>query len=109
VRWIGPTDGEYDERRALFNAMIDKRPRLIAACETAADVRSALEHAEADNLMAWPAASAPEVARAYRDWADGAPEELGSGLVMLSGPPEDFMPAHLQNEPNRRHGDRLDR
>lgn len=50
-------------------------------------------------LMAWPAASAPEVARAYRDWADGAPEELGSGLVMLSGPPEDFMPAHLQNEP----------
>ena len=50
-------------------------------------------------LVAWPAASAPEIARAYRDWADSAPEKLGSGLVVLSGPPEDFVPAHLQNEP----------
>ena len=45
MEWIGPTDAAYDERRALFNAMIDKRPRLIAACKTPADVRSALDRA----------------------------------------------------------------
>jgi FAD/FMN-containing dehydrogenase len=249
MQWIGPADAEYDQRRALFNAMIDKRPRLIAECETVADVRSALDRAKADalsvavrsgghsvagqssnddglvidvrpmkkievdptarrarvgagctwadfdaaaqahglattggrvsttgvagltlgggsgwlerkhglacdnlvavelvtadgrevradgtqnqdllwaskggggnfgvvtalefalhpvgptilgGLMAWPAADAPQIAKAYRDWADSAPDELGSGLVMLSGPPEEFVPDHLQNEP----------
>ena len=247
--WIGPTDAAYDERRALFNAMIDKRPRLIAACKTPADIRAALDRARQDGLavavrsaghsvagqstnddglvidvrdmtdididpaartarvgggctwadfdaaaqqhglattggrvsttgvagltlgggsgwlerkhglacdnllavelvtadgreiraddtqhqdllwaskggggnfgvvtalefalhpvgpiilgglMAWPADAADQVARAYRDWADDAPDELGSGLVMLSGPPEEFIPAHLQNQP----------
>lgn len=249
MQWIGPTDTEYDERRALFNAMIDKRPRVIAACADAGDVRAALDragherlavavrsggHAVAgqstnddglvidvrpmkgvqidpaarrarvgagctwgdfdaaaqrhglattggrvsttgvtgltlgggsgwlerqhglacDNLLAvelvtsdgreiraddtqnrdllwaskggggnfgvvtalefrlhpvgpeilggllaWPADAAPEVARAYRDWADDAPDQLGSGLVVLTGPPEDFIPQHLQGQP----------
>ena len=48
--WIGPEDAGYDERRALFNAMIDKRPRMIAACETPADVRAALDRAREDGL-----------------------------------------------------------
>lgn len=48
--WTKPGDEEYDERRALFNAMIDKRPRLIAGCETPADVRAALDRARADDL-----------------------------------------------------------
>jgi FAD/FMN-containing dehydrogenase len=249
MKWIGPEDTEYDERRELFNAMIDKRPGVIAACETAADVRAALDRAEADDLavavrsgghsvagqstnddglvidvrpmkgieidpsarrarvgggctwgefdavaqehglattggrvsttgvsgltlgggsgwlerqhgltcdnllavelvtadgreiradetqhqellwaskggggnfgvvtafefqlhpvgpmilgglMAWPATRAPEISRAFRDWADNAPEELGTGLVILSGPPEEFIPAHLQGQP----------
>jgi len=249
MEWIGPTDARYDEQRALFNAMIDKRPRLIAACESPSDIRSALDRARdgglevavrsgghavagqstnddglvidvraltnieidanarrarvgggctwadfdaaaqqqglattggrvsttgvagltlgggsgwlerrhglaCDNLVAlelvtadgreiraddtqhqdllwaskggggnfgvvtalefalhpvgptilgglmgWPADAADEVARAYRDWAEDAPDELGSGLVMLSGPPEDFIPAHMQNRP----------
>ena len=249
MEWIGPTDAAYDERRALFNAMIDKRPRLIAACKTPADIRAALDRARQDGLavavrsaghsvagqstnddglvidvrdmtdiaidpaartarvgggctwadfdaaaqehglattggrvsttgvagltlgggsgwlerkhglacdnllavelvtadgreiraddtqhqdllwaskggggnfgvvtalefalhpvgptilgglMAWPADAADHVARVYRDWADDAPDELGSGLVMLSGPPEEFIPAHLQNQP----------
>lgn len=28
TKWIGPDEAEYDERRALFNAMIDKKPRI---------------------------------------------------------------------------------
>jgi FAD/FMN-containing dehydrogenase len=48
--WIKPQDEQYDEQRALFNAMIDKRPRLIAACTTPADVSTALERARADDL-----------------------------------------------------------
>jgi FAD/FMN-containing dehydrogenase len=249
MKWIGPGDASYDARRALFNAMIDKRPRLIAACETPADIRSALDRARSDGLavavrsgghavagqsmndnglvidmramtgveidplrrvarvgggctwaefdaaaqehglattggrvsttgvagltlgggsgwlerkhglacdnlvavemvtadgreiradetqhqdllwaskggggnfgvvtalefalhpvgptilgglMAWPAAAAEQIARAYRDWADVAPRELGSGLVLLTGPPEEFVPPHLQGQP----------
>jgi hypothetical protein len=40
-RLIGPDDPRYDEARTLFNAMIDKRPALIARCETADDVAAA--------------------------------------------------------------------
>jgi FAD/FMN-containing dehydrogenase len=39
------------------------------------------------------------VARAFRDWADDAPEELGPALVVLTGPPEEFIPPHLQGQP----------
>lgn len=247
--WIGPESAAYDERRELFNAMIDKKPRIIAACEGAADVGEALERARHDllpvavrsgghsvagassnddglvidvrpmssveidvtrrrarvgagctwaafdaaaqefglattggrvsttgvsgltlgggsgwlerqhglscdnllavelvtadgrvlraddtqhqdllwaskggggnfgvvtalefqlhpigptiigGLMAWPADRGVEVSRAFRDWADDAPEELGTGLVMLTGPPEDFIPKHLHGQP----------
>ncbi|MBM0126404.1 FAD-binding oxidoreductase [Pimelobacter simplex] len=249
MQWFGPAAPEYDERRALFNAMIDKRPRLIAACDGPADVKEALERARkerlrvavrsgghsvagqstnddglvvdvrpmktveidasarrarvgggctwgefdaaaqehglattggristtgvsgltlgggsgwlerrhglsCDNLlavelvtadgreiradetqhqdllwaskggggnfgvvtalefglhpvgpmilgglMAWPADRGPEVARTFRDWADSAPDELGTGLVVLNGPPEEFIPPHLQGQP----------
>lgn len=249
MKWSGPADAGYDEQRMLFNAMIDKRPRLIAACENAADVREALERAErdglavavrsgghsvagqssnddglvvdvrpmkgveidpaarrarvaggctwaefdaaaqehglattggrvsttgvsgltlgggsgwlerqhglsCDNLLAvelvtadgrevradesqhqellwackggggnfgvvtalefalhpvgpmifgglliWPLSRAADVAPAYREWAEAAPEELGSALVMLNAPPEEFVPAHLREQP----------
>ncbi|WP_239547096.1 FAD-binding oxidoreductase [Nocardioides nitrophenolicus] len=247
--WCGPGDAEYDERRALFNAMIDRRPRLIAACAGPDDVREALDRAARDGLavavrsgghsvagqstnddglvvdvrpmkaieidaaarrarvgagctwgefdaaaqehglattggrvsttgvagltlgggsgwlerqyglscdnllavelvtadgtlvradehqhpdllwaskggggnfgvvtalelrlhpvgptilgglMLWPFDRAGEVAHTYRDWADDAPEELGSALVVISGPPEEFVPAYLQGRP----------
>ena len=249
MKWMDAESAEYDERRRLFNAMIDDRPRIIAACEGSADVKDALERAARDRLpvavrsgghsvaglssndggmvidvrpmkaididaaerrarvgggctwaefdaaaqefglattggrvsttgvagltlgggsgwlerqhglscdnllaielvtadgreiraddtqhqdllwaskggggnfgvvtalefqlhpvgpmiigglMAWPAARGPEVSRAFRDWADQAPEELGPALVMLSGPPEPFIPEHLQGQP----------
>src|SRR6478736_3929388 len=35
---IGEHDAGYDEARKLYNAMIDKRPRMIARCVDAGDV-----------------------------------------------------------------------
>ncbi len=39
---VRPGDPDYDEARALFNAMIDKRPALIARCTDVDDVVSAV-------------------------------------------------------------------
>jgi FAD/FMN-containing dehydrogenase len=41
-RVIGRGHPEYDEARSLYNAMIDKRPYLIARCADAADVIAAV-------------------------------------------------------------------
>jgi len=47
---IGPGDASYEEARALYNAMIDKRPALIAACTSAADVASVIGFARDHDL-----------------------------------------------------------
>ena len=47
---IGPEDPGYDEARALFNAMIDKRPALIARCTSADDVAAVIAYARSNDL-----------------------------------------------------------
>ncbi|MET0854230.1 MAG: FAD-dependent oxidoreductase, partial [Microterricola sp.] len=50
MKWITPGAEAYDDSRALFNAMIDSRPAVIAACSDANDVAEALAWASAHGL-----------------------------------------------------------
>jgi FAD/FMN-containing dehydrogenase len=47
---IQPGDTHYDEARNVYNAMIDKRPALIARCVDVADVISAVNFARENQL-----------------------------------------------------------
>jgi FAD/FMN-containing dehydrogenase len=47
---IGPVDEGYDAHREVWNAMVDRRPLLIARCKSAADVAAAIRHARARGL-----------------------------------------------------------
>jgi FAD/FMN-containing dehydrogenase len=47
---IGPNDSSYGEARALFNAMIDKRPAVIARCGSSTDVARVIAFARAHEL-----------------------------------------------------------
>ncbi|HSI98384.1 MAG TPA: FAD-binding oxidoreductase [Gaiellaceae bacterium] len=47
---IGPADPEYDPARSVHNAMIDRRPAVIARCTGVADVRAALDFGLAHDL-----------------------------------------------------------
>ena len=47
---IAPDDPRYDQARRVWNAMIDKRPALIARPRNAADVQAALAFARANDL-----------------------------------------------------------
>ena len=47
---IGPDEPSYDEARTVWNAMIDRRPALIAQCRGETDVRTALCFAREHDL-----------------------------------------------------------
>jgi FAD/FMN-containing dehydrogenase len=50
-------------------------------------------------LLLWPAEAGPELAHRYRALIEGgAPLELGGGFVHITGPPEEFVPGHLQGK-----------
>jgi FAD/FMN-containing dehydrogenase len=44
-------DPDYDEARTLYNAMIDKRPLLIARCVDAADVATAVNFGRENDML----------------------------------------------------------
>src|SRR5256885_1611028 len=48
---IGPEDAEYDEACKVFNAMIDRRPALIARCANPDDVAAAVGFARDHDLL----------------------------------------------------------
>src|SRR5438046_10607050 len=48
---IEPRDAGYDDARKVYNAMIDKKPRLIARCADVADVISSVNFAREHGLL----------------------------------------------------------
>ncbi len=78
---IGPDDDGYDAARRVHNGMIDRRPALIARCESVADASAALAYAQAEDM---------EVAVcAGRHSAPGFAMTEG-GLVIDVGPMKDI-------------------
>src|SRR5262245_16587455 len=47
---IGPDDDAYDDVRAVWNATVDRRPRLIARCNGTTDVAAAVRFAREHDL-----------------------------------------------------------
>ena len=66
-----PTDPGYESARRVWNAMIDRRPLLIAVCAGAADVIATVNFA-ARAACRWPFAAGgtalPATARATAAW-----------------------------------------
>jgi FAD/FMN-containing dehydrogenase len=50
-RLIGPDDPEYDEARKVYNAMIDKRPALLAYCAGPDDIARVIAFAREHDLL----------------------------------------------------------
>src|SRR5246500_3516874 len=48
---IQRSDAHYEEARKLYNAMIDKRPLLIARCADVADVIASVRFGQENNLL----------------------------------------------------------
>jgi FAD/FMN-containing dehydrogenase len=49
-------------------------------------------------LALWPVDRASEVLRGWRDYVDAAPDELSTACVILTAPPEEFVPDRLKGQ-----------
>lgn len=47
---VGPADAEYDKARRGFNALVDRRPAVIARCVSTSDIAAAFDFAQAHEL-----------------------------------------------------------
>ena len=50
-RLIGPEDVDYDQARKVYNALIDKRPAVIARCASLTDVQRTVAFARDHDLL----------------------------------------------------------
>jgi hypothetical protein len=50
-------------------------------------------------LLGHPIERGKEVARAYREYVESAPEELATGIAVLTAPPAPYVPPDLQGKP----------
>jgi FAD/FMN-containing dehydrogenase len=50
-------------------------------------------------LALWPLDQAREVVRRWRDFMDAAPDEVSSACVVVTAPPEEFVPDELKGRP----------
>jgi hypothetical protein len=50
-QFIEPHDASYEDVRALYNGMIDKRPLMIARCTNASDVMKSVNFGRENNLL----------------------------------------------------------
>src|SRR4029453_7755693 len=50
MEWIRPDNPDYEQTRKVFNAMIDRRPAVIAKCSNPDEVAEALKYARIHNL-----------------------------------------------------------
>jgi FAD/FMN-containing dehydrogenase len=50
-------------------------------------------------LALWPLERAAEVFAGWRDYADAAPDEVSTAIVIITAPPEDFVPDDLKGKP----------
>jgi FAD/FMN-containing dehydrogenase len=50
-------------------------------------------------LALWPLERAHEVMVRWRDYADAAPDEVSTACVLVTAPPEGFVPGHLKGRP----------
>jgi FAD/FMN-containing dehydrogenase len=50
-RLVRPTDPDYDDVRAVWNGIVDKRPALIARCEGVSDVMACVRFAGQHHIL----------------------------------------------------------
>jgi FAD/FMN-containing dehydrogenase len=50
-------------------------------------------------LLGYPREQAPELLRAWADYLQDAPDELGGGFAFLTAPPEEFVPPEVRGQP----------